>query len=672
MKQFAVVALLVALLVSALQFPQRVIGFALPILPLARLWFDADAQHALAMRPAPYAQLREANALLPTNARVLLVTDGRDARYREYVTFHRALYVLTPRAIVWVSPAPHDGTWESKWLPAPLTAESLNEIAARHDVDYFFLLAPMPVGLRGEVVRVWHNGALVKLQTRAEGVVPARRDAVGLEGIGGIAVALLLISGIGALAAQFIARGYFVSSLESIAIHFVLGTGIVSLLLWFALVRGISLEAACWILVLPAAFGIFNMARMAWRARKIPSNFARPLWEWLALVWLTLQIFFVGWIALAQPLTYWDSWVAWGIKARTIFFTQTLSSAVHADATRSVTHLDYPLLLPLTEAFLFQWLGAADDRWIGILAVGFFLGLLASMFYGVSRLTGNRLRAWLATLVVGSLPGITLLAATMFADVPLAGFALVGTLALVEYLERENKGALGIALVSLGFLPWLKREGWILLGAVLVSMVLLAPRDGRTWRAFGSVLVGALFGAGSWYVFVAAHNVSNSDFLPLTWQTFSTNLDRVPTIAGYFAGELLNAQWSFVTVLGLLAVFVYIRAHVTNLARVLAPRAIFFLAPLLYLGAMASVYLFSAYLPLSAHLASSGYRLIAQVVPLLVVWLALGGHRTESVASGFQTFDEKDSPRPMDLGHRALGRISHTASVSWNRLARNE
>lgn len=623
MRYFATAALLFALFISAAQFPQRVVGYALPILPIAQLWFDADAQRELAMQPAPFSVLRATNEFLPANARVLLVTDGGDVRRREYTTFHRALYWLTPRPVIWVSPAPHDGTWESKWwLTAPLTAASLHEIAAQFEIDYFLVLAPLPAGLNGDVIREWNEGALIKFQTRSTEKFFAAREFVGIEGIVGIGIAIFAILGVGGLALKAFTRGENkFSLLEQLAICFVFGTGLVSLALAFALIAGISLQSASWILIVPAAIGIVSICREVWRAKNFNPRRVRPRWEWLAISWLALQTFFVAWIAMAQPLTYWDSWVTWGMKARTIFLTQSLSPAVYADATRAVTHLDYPLLLPMTEAFVLQWLGAADDRWLGIVAVGYFLALVAIMYFGVARLTARTARAWLAALVIASLPGITLLAGMNGADVPFATFVLLGMFALVEWLERENKSALGIALLSFAFLPWLKREGWVFLGAVVLALVVLAPRNPRVWRAIGFGIVSAFLVAAPWYVFVAAHNVSNTDFLPFTLQTLWMNLERVPRIALYFAREMLHTRWSFVIPFALLMLFVRWRSR--SSAPIFSTRALFLITPLCYVCVMASVYLFSAFVPFRAHLASSGFRLVAQVLPLLVVWLAI-------------------------------------------------
>ena len=83
-------------------------------LPILRLWPDTAAQLRQQLGDDLYAALTGADAALPRDAAVLLVTPGLDPRHVEYVAFHRALYHLAPRPVWWVNPAPDDGTWEAR------------------------------------------------------------------------------------------------------------------------------------------------------------------------------------------------------------------------------------------------------------------------------------------------------------------------------------------------------------------------------------------------------------------------------------------------------------------------------------------------------------------------------------------------------------------------------
>ncbi len=59
--------------------------------PILRLWLDAAAQARLQLGPDLYDMLTTADAVLPRDAAILLVTPGLDPRHAEYTAFHRAL-----------------------------------------------------------------------------------------------------------------------------------------------------------------------------------------------------------------------------------------------------------------------------------------------------------------------------------------------------------------------------------------------------------------------------------------------------------------------------------------------------------------------------------------------------------------------------------------------------
>src|SRR5262245_15665893 len=86
--------LLIALAIGVYQFPSRVAAYMSPVVARAQVWSDPNATSRIAAGPAPYDLLHDADAVLPRDARVLLVTDGSEVRGREYVTAHRAMYYL--------------------------------------------------------------------------------------------------------------------------------------------------------------------------------------------------------------------------------------------------------------------------------------------------------------------------------------------------------------------------------------------------------------------------------------------------------------------------------------------------------------------------------------------------------------------------------------------------
>src|SRR5687768_6851277 len=161
------VVLALALLAAAVDVPNRWVTIE-SILPVTRLWADPDAQYQARIAFAPQDLLRAADATLPREATVLLVTSGQDVGRREYTTYHRALYLLAPRPVWWLSPAPSDGSWKSRWwISAPLTEASIRNVAAEKGADYILAYDISPPILLGRKVADFGNGYLLQLDEGA-------------------------------------------------------------------------------------------------------------------------------------------------------------------------------------------------------------------------------------------------------------------------------------------------------------------------------------------------------------------------------------------------------------------------------------------------------------------------------------------------------------------------
>lgn len=618
--RIAGVALWLAFVVAALAIPIQFRDLALPIFPRLQLAFTPEIQTRAALGEVPYQVLIDANSLLPAQARVLVVTDGTDVRHREYTTVHRALYYLTPRAVWWLSPAPADGTWESRWWhSAPLTESAIAEYAQEKKVDVILLLANQELFPSNHTVAAWEGARLVQFQAHAADTTrPATPEFAPWDGTLRAFAALALFFFNGALVLQILARGGFSLGLvEWFALSWCLGVGLVTFILFGLLAVGLSLSQSLWVVGASAFAGAAILCYRLVRQGFPRVSFPLTPQTLLLLSILVFQVGYVALIAVGQPLTFWDSWVTWSMKARTLFIEGTLSPALVSDPSRAVTHLDYPLLVPLAQAGLFQLLGAPDDRFVGWLAVAFFVALVTLVYAAARTFDATQTRALLAAAVVGALAPIALLAAVNYADVPLAVYGLLTGTYLLVWIRRGSKSALAIALIGAACLAWTKREGFVLALSLSLATLTLWPRVSRARTgAFVCALASGLV-AVSWTLWLAAQGTTNTDFLPLTLTSLMQNLYRVPTILFYFAQNLVSTHWTLIWISAFLLLLLrLVRRSDTAFD-------LYLVAAVLYLGAMSMTYLFSDYAPYTAHLASSGYRLIAHVTPLVVVWLAL-------------------------------------------------
>lgn len=637
--------LLIALLTALIRFPGQ-LSAVVEMMPILRLWSDPHAQQRAQLDEVPYDLLRRANRLLPANASVLLVTPGRDIRGREYRTYNRALYFLAPRSVWWLAPAPPDGTWESRWwISAPLTAASVREVAAETGASCVILHRVSLAQPLGRQLTEGPDGTLVQIAGGPDSDCssPSSTSAPAEYAAGAwplrAAAALALVVVLGALGVSAcLWLGLSVTIAEALTLSWVVGTGVASLGMASLSLAGVPLGGQVAVLSLVGAAAAVPVWRSGvWHAvvrrdsqqlrrravirRDGPRLRGRAL-AWLLIVVLAAQIVIVVVVAVGRPLWGWDSWATWGIKSRTIFLEGSITPTLFADPSRGPTLLGYPLLFPLVEAWLYAWLGAPDDRLVGLIAVLFYLGLIAVFHAAVCRRGIEPRVALAATTALATTPLVVGLSAMVFADIPLALLMLIGTVYFVEWVEGGAPGTLAIAAIASGLMPWTKREGLALLAAIVAAVIVAGWKSRRAWIG-GAALVGsAALLSGPWWFVVATNRVQFLDFQPVGPTAFWSNLSRLPTIARLELTSFASPDWNFLWPLAAIFALVHWRmlvrpSRATSRFAVALPLAVVF-----YISGTSLGYVFSTYAPYQQHVLTSFYRLLAQVLPLAVLWIA--------------------------------------------------
>jgi hypothetical protein len=330
----------------------------------------------------------------------------------------------------------------------------------------------------------------------------------------------------------------------------------------------------------------------------------------------------------------WDSWANWAVKARIIFLDGYVSPTVYGDASRAVTQLDYPLMVPLGEAWLFGWLGAPDDRLVGVLHL-LFLGSLVALVYCAVRAAGGGVTSALAVATAAAcIANVAGMASIVFAEMPLIVYAVIAAIYLNGWMRGGSAGSLLVACLGAGLLAWTKREGTVLLVCLCLGVLLAHVRERRAWVAVGGMLAGALALAGPWWVFVAREGIANPAFGPVTLEALDANSGRWPKIwevwwAG-LTGPELGYVWPLVAAAG-------VALWVLGRGREAWRGAFLPVSALLFSFAMGFSFFFSVFVPYEEHMISSIGRLLAVValLPLLWVVFAVWRDRPAGDPTGF-------------------------------------
>ena len=605
--------------------------------PMLAHWPDLSAQRRLLEGDELVSLVALSDAVLPHDATVLLVTAGEKPRAAEYVIFHRILYHLAPRRVWWTNRAVPDGTWESRfWIPAPLEADRLRTIAAAKGAGFLiFAGVDVPRGLPPGT-RLTSTTTLVVLEGFAARTIPAAAINRPASPLGVIAALLIALLAGAAFLNQPLVRRPLLASIEGAGLAWTLGVGLLTVGMFWLNNLGARLNVQLIVLsTMAVTLWLVSQAASARRtsdgaddelaggSARSGGMVSRDLFavRLLLLAMIAFEVAYVVVMAVGRPLVVWDSWATWGMKARAIFVEGAITPSVFADPSRVVTHLDYPLLVPLTQVWELAWALPAgnpvDDRLAGVPAACFFAALLA-IFCGSARRAGaTRIAALAGTAFLASIDIVSGTAAAVFADVPLSVYALTAAVFGCRWIQDGGRRHFLIAAAAGGLLPWTKREGLVLLIALCASL-LFAPGGQRRklamavgWGAATIVLVGG------WWATLAEAGVADDVFLPVSMATLADTVDRLPRIIWLAGTSLLALSWSlFWVTLPVLAIVTSRWAHRRT-------DDVLVVSALLYLALMTGVYLFSDYAPYGQHVVSSFPRLALHVTPAALLWAVL-------------------------------------------------
>ena len=267
----------------------------------------------------------------------------------------------------------------------------------------------------------------------------------------------------------------------------------------------------------PLALVGIVLAWFAWRQhaghfREHVLDYARALggqglegWQkfaWLALIgWLLLRFALLFAEVWWLPLFPWDAWTQWGTKARVWFELKTLvpfvpggewlSSALPIGYYDAAPH--YPSTVPLFQVWSALLIGRWDDALVNlpwwVRGVAFAIALHGAL----TDLGFSRLMALVGSAMVMSLPILNAhIALAGYAELPMAAYLTLGTLAALRFLRTRGAADGGLALLLLAACVMIKIPGKAWIVVLLPGLAVAAsPRWGRKLAGAAFVLAAA-------------------------------------------------------------------------------------------------------------------------------------------------------------------------------------
>ena len=311
----------------------------------------------------------------------------------------------------------------------------------------------------------------------------------------------------------------------------------------------------------------------------------------------TLALIIIHAIVAVRPVSEWDFWAIWGLKARVFFMHRGLDWAFLEHPWNVFQHSDYPPLLPLNFVFVALRTGEWSDAGIGMLGTCFAVALLLIVRDFLARELGRTLAAF-ATLGIAS---VALSPFIGVAEAPMIGFTAAGLLFI-------RSGAMTPGAILLGFAACTKNEGLTFILAA-AGALLFARRARDIVRLWPALLVAA-----PWLILRAMHALPTHLLAGSIAERIAANARELPS-ALVNAAPLQPLLW-----IAMAAAFVLCVRELRRERFLLA-------AALLQLLFYAGAYLVTPY-GVRWHVAHSWHRLLEHVaVPFAFAALVLTGAR---------------------------------------------
>lgn len=326
------------------------------------------------------------------------------------------------------------------------------------------------------------------------------------------------------------------------------------------------------------------------------------------------------------PHGYWDAWSMWTPKAVILY----CGGEEWTERIRSFhSHPGYPLLVPLTTARLWTWVGTPFQMTAAFAnSYAYALSTIGTLI-GITGLLGGKRAAALAAAALCAVPAFPAWTAALYADIQVSFHVLAATAILgwATTAERNVAGLLTLAGIAVGGFLWSKNEGMMLAVAAIPALSVMLATQPRGWRGAVAATMGIVLGASPFVICLGHFKHCYAPQGDLTAALVSSDLagtifaaDRWETILASCRGTCFQERLLIVAILCL--AFACSRLPDRPAWKYLALASFPVFACLGYLY----VYLRTPH-DLAWHLASSISRLFVHVLPSMLavfVFLCLG------------------------------------------------
>lgn len=420
-----------------------------------------------------------------------------------------------------------------------------------------------------------------------------------------------------------IGRDLSFSQLEKAALSYIIGLGVISIQMLVYSMLGIRFSIFS--LFTPHAV-IFFVTFFAF-LRRAPENGVlstakSSAFDTCLLISIGFQILYAFFKTLIKPIDSFDAIGNFAFKAKLFFMNGYIPYELFLDKSIDIQHPDYPLFLPLSQTWIYMFLGRWDDLLVKAEFPIFFTALMLIFYFALKRIMGKRL-ALLSTFFLATVPHFLNYATNGYADFPLTMFYAASFLYVFLWIayKRENKYLILAAFLSV-FAVWAKHEGvfFLLINmAILVLFIFLnAGKVTKSdWGGIACYLALPMLFTFAWFVYFHMLGFSNefvnSETLRLS--VVLKHLDRIPLILNEYQKHIFGPKkWNISYLVFFLGLIFYFKKSLRGNFKYIT------LSILMALAGYGFFYLITP-LEIKYHLQTAGSRLLIHFLPIVILWI---------------------------------------------------
>lgn len=278
-------------------------------------------------------------------------------------------------------------------------------------------------------------------------------------------------------------------------------------------------------------------------------------------------------MCLLVPKYTWDSRSSWGLTSKILFYRQTIFTSDFMDPYRFHPSPLYPLLVPLSENFVYNILGVLDEYLVKIIYGLLYLSLVVVTYVTQRRyFRFSRLTALIGTVLSVSVPCLFVIycgsVPSAFGDFPLGCLFTFSTVYAIQYMRRRRREDIIIAGAFICLCLFTKNEG-IPLFMILTAVLLFDAVKGGYVRSKDSASALFFFCCLPFIILLPWFAVKSHLAVPVIYKSvwgqlvshFSVGLTNLFTILRLTAREMFTnmRSWGLTWYLSLIALCLFMQ-----------------------------------------------------------------------------------------------------------------